>query len=73
MGQILHGTCGNCGGLVTTPDVWMGINPPIPTCQSCGATVKNFGGPVRKMNPPIKGPDFLVDKLPKFDPWENMP
>jgi len=46
------GTCGNCGGPVAVPQVWMGIYPPIPTCRSCDATPQNAHGPRIAMNPP---------------------
>jgi len=45
------GTCSECGGRVTLPDVWMAIIPPIPTCKSCGATQKQPYGPIIKMVP----------------------
>lgn len=45
----MKGTCSICKGLVTTPDVWMGIYPPIPTCISCGAKAKQPHGPVIEM------------------------
>ena len=49
------GTCGNCGGRVSTPKVWYGINPPTPQCESCGAEPKNAHGPVLEMKPsPIR-------------------
>ena len=48
------GSCSKCGGYVSVPEVWMGVNPPIPTCNSCGATKKEKL-PVIEMNEsPIK-------------------
>ncbi len=44
------GRCGNCGGVVTVPTAFMSVNPPIPTCESCGATAKTQG-PTISMNP----------------------
>lgn len=41
MNDKIVGTCGKCGGIVTVPTIWHGIYPPVPTCNSCGATVKN--------------------------------
>lgn len=38
MSDITVGTCSLCGGRVVIPATWMGLNPPIPTCQGCGAT-----------------------------------
>lgn len=34
---MIIGTCSCCGGAVSVPDVWGGINPPTPTCTQCGA------------------------------------
>lgn len=45
------GTCGECGGRVSVPRVWMGLVPPIPTCESCGATKKQPHGPKIEMDP----------------------
>jgi hypothetical protein len=45
------GTCGNCLGPVATPEIWGGIDPPVPTCRRCGSTVANPYGPVMPMNP----------------------
>lgn len=52
MSYTTHGTCSRCGGAVCTPTVWMGIYPPVPTCQSCGASPKNAHGPVIDMDVP---------------------
>ncbi len=49
------GQCGNCGGSVVVPTVWMGVIPPVPTCTRCGATAKPKG-PVIEMNPPRRVP-----------------
>lgn len=54
MSVTVVGTCGNCGGPVDVPDVWMGIYPPVPTCRHCGATAKPKNGPPMEMNPSIK-------------------
>ena len=56
------GVCGNCGGNVTVPDAWLGINPPVPTCHSCGSTARNTA-PVLPMNPRPE-----IDQLRKS--WE---
>lgn len=45
------GTCGNCGGAVCVPEIWMGIFPPTPTCSSCGAVPENAHGPKMAMRP----------------------
>ena len=47
---VTVGTCGLCGGRVTVPGVWQSIIPPVPTCESCGASVAEHG-PVLPMNP----------------------
>lgn len=49
------GTCGNCGGAVVLPKVWMSVIPPVATCESCGATAAQ-NGPVLPMNPPPQQP-----------------
>lgn len=51
MGLQIIGTCGLCGGRVTVPDVWMGIYPPVPTCESCGAVAQQPQLPVIPMQP----------------------
>lgn len=43
------GTCSLCGGPVKVPEMWMGIDPPIPQCSSCGASKKNKYGNVIEM------------------------
>lgn len=45
------GTCSICGGRVTVPSNWMGIYPPTPTCQNCGARAAQNNGPVIPMKP----------------------
>lgn len=44
------GTCSNCGGQVTVPTIYWSVIPPVPTCESCGATARPHG-PVIDMNP----------------------
>ena len=44
------GTCSLCGGRVSVPSFWMSIVPPVPTCESCGATAA-LHGPVMPMQP----------------------
>lgn len=44
------GTCSLCGGRVLTPNIWHGINPPVPHCESCKALPANHG-PVIEMKP----------------------
>jgi len=59
------GKCSICGGRVTVPDVWMGINPPIPQCENCYAfedTTKDL--PVVPMKP-RKNP------LEKYKKWDK--
>jgi hypothetical protein len=48
------GTCGSCGGRVSVPTVWMSVVPPVPMCETCGATARPDHGPVVPMNPPMK-------------------
>ena len=56
----IHGTCSLCGGRVTTPAAWYGLNPPVPSCQACGATKANpYGGivPMEDSRKPRQIPD----------------
>ena len=49
------GTCSRCGGPVTVPEHWMGTQPPILSCQRCGATKRQPYGPVIEMDePPVR-------------------
>lgn len=45
------GTCSICGGAVCVPHTWMSVNPPVPTCNSCGAVPKQSHGPIIEMEP----------------------
>lgn len=62
MNVVQIGTCGNCGGPVEVPQVWMGIYPPTPRCRSCGATPKEAFGKRMEMNPSPKR-DFSCTAL----------
>lgn len=44
------GTCSKCGGRVCVPTAYYSVNPPVPTCQSCGATRAQPHGPVIPMD-----------------------
>ena len=56
MSKRVIGTCGECGGAVGIPVVWMSIIPPTPSCFSCGAVPENPHGQVMAMKKrPIKG------------------
>lgn len=46
------GTCGNCGGAVIMPTVYLSIIPPAPRCESCGGMPKANHGPVVEMERP---------------------
>lgn len=50
MSHRIVGRCGNCGGRVAVPHVWMGVIPPVPQCLNCHATAKPTG-PVMEMTP----------------------
>ena len=44
------GTCSLCGGPVVVPSVYHSTSPPVPICQSCGATQKTPRyGPIVEM------------------------
>ena len=51
MNDVTVGTCSLCGGAVTVPGVWMGVVPPTPTCQNCGAVAMPNHGPIIPMQP----------------------
>ena len=36
MGDIIVGKCSRCGGIVSTPGIWMGVQRPPQKCESCG-------------------------------------
>jgi len=40
MNEVI-GKCSKCGGRVVVPREWMGTQPPIPVCRSCGAKKKS--------------------------------
>lgn len=59
--HVIVGTCGICGGPVTLPRIWGGVNLPPKTCATCGATAKESYGPILPMSPgpgvTISGPE----------------
>lgn len=61
-GRVI-GRCSKCGGDVCVPTVWLGLQPPVPTCSSCGArkarnlpTIEMEGG----LPAPAPWPDAVV-------------
>lgn len=58
--HVVVGTCGICGGPVTCPRIWGGVNFPPKTCAKCGATAQEYHGPVIPMvpNPKKQADDF---------------
>lgn len=52
--SITIGTCGNCGGRVSVPEMWGATVPPVPTCEACGARQRQSHGPVIDMERPAK-------------------
>ena len=62
MNKQVIGRCSICGGNVTIPNVWLGVIPPKPSCESCGA--------IKRDNLPI------IDMDPSYSSnrkWENLP
>ena len=56
-GRIV-GTCGNCGGPVTMPEMWLSLNKSGPRCERCGARAcEGFGPPVPMRAPPPRRND----------------
>ena len=61
MTVCIVGTCGNCGGPVEIPEIWMGIYPPTPKCRSCGSIPQNAFGSRLPMQRKPKRNEFLCD------------
>ena len=57
MNKIIIGQCSICGGNVSIPEIWHGVNPPVPTCENCGA-VKKRNLPIIPMSPLPYPKDF---------------
>jgi uncharacterized protein (DUF983 family) len=34
---VIVGKCASCGGVVSRPRVWVGLNRPSTTCENCGS------------------------------------
>ena len=50
------GKCGSCGGIVSVPHIWHGVNRPPATCESCGRTADTAAHlPTLPMKPRAKG------------------
>lgn len=62
MRDRIVGTCGNCGGEVAVPTVWMGVNPPTPQCLQCHSLAEPTG-PTMKMRPRPQPPRDLAKAL----------
>lgn len=61
MGTLNHrivGKCSVCGGIVSVPTLWYGVNRPPLMCESCGAVADDTANmhivPMRQNNPPDK-------------------
>lgn len=52
MNYAVIGSCSCCGGHVTVPKMWWGINPPDPTCEKCHAVMRR---------------DMVIDMIPRID------
>lgn len=66
MSDTIVGTCGNCGGPVSVPAFWYGINNPTPTCCNCGSSAKEDFGPVLPMRPRPNRDIVPATKPPKI-------
>ena len=49
------GTCSKCRGPVVLPDVWMGVQPPVPQCQRCHRIPNYPFGPLLEMQESTSG------------------
>lgn len=63
MNDLTIGTCGLCGGRVSVPSVWMGIFPPVPKCDSCGARPKRPHGPVIEMDSRVQPREYIRQSI----------
>ena len=36
---VIVGKCASCGGVVSRPRVWVGLNRPSTTCENCGSQI----------------------------------
>ena len=54
--SITVGTCNQCGGAVTVPQIYHSVCPPVPTCCVCGARALTAHGPTIPMSPPARPP-----------------
>ena len=62
MSDKVVGKCSNCGGVVTVPDIYHGIDQPSAECKSCGYVKSTKGLPEIDMTPKGKpGQRFLQD------------
>jgi hypothetical protein len=41
MSDSIIGTCSICGGTVSVPNAYLLTRPPVPRCDSCGASKKS--------------------------------
>ena len=69
----IHGTCGLCGGAVTSPMFWGGTSPPPVRCESCGARPANAYGDVMPMVPAAQQPQDHKYQLVEVLGGANMP
>ena len=53
MSKRIIGSCSLCGGTVSTPTVFYSVNPPVASCEKCGATEEQKF-PVVEMKSPNK-------------------
>ena len=63
MNKQTVGRCSQCGGAVTLPLLWGGVNPPVATCDDCGATEDRLAHlPTIPMKP-------VGGERPRIGPW----
>lgn len=65
------GTCSNCGGSVSVPSVWMGIIPPTPICDGCGAVPVAAHGPVIPMQRRMRHNQYQGPQQAVPSPWST--
>ena len=67
MNKTVIGVCNLCGGKVSVPTHWNGMNQPPVTCESCGATIAQFStpmGPLPILNMRTYGPVVTIKHTP---------
>jgi hypothetical protein len=63
------GKCSICGGIVSVPTVFLSVVPPVPTCESCGASEDQTAN---LPTVPMRPREHLVRRSGRFRNLDNM-